>query len=558
MKRARLPQLLGAACALALAGFAVAVGVAWTNDVDQSEHDRYMRALRQARELDARLGQEVAKSRLGIVTHYDNLVRVWDETAVTHAELALIPTHVERDGAEVISGALDEYQTALTHKERAVETFKTEQAVLRNSLRALTHNTDRLRARLSGRPEAEPTSRALERVLHDVLLLVLAPSTDRNATARCALSPFSELAQPDEPAAACTEPGLAAVSIPEDLTPQVTSIVRHGSIVIERHDTVDSVVGEIMTQPVANRLDVAHDAYVRAHEAATSRARLRWLLAFAAAIAVLVLGAAFIIVRLSTSARELEHTTAKLENALSDLKRERDREAELSKLKSQFVSMTSHEFRTPLSVILSSAELVEAYGERWSKHKSDQHLQRIQESALSMSSMLDRVLLIGRAEAGMLELNPAPLRLAELASAVVEEVRAGEGAGRDLRFEVDVASEEVWLDEKLLRHILTNLLSNAFKYSPDGGTVHFTVTNAGDAVVFEVSDEGIGIPEEDQPLLFEAFHRGGNAHDLPGTGLGLAVVKKSVDVHRGTIEVQSVAGRGTTFSVRVPFVKEAA
>ncbi len=114
------------------------------------------------------------------------------------------------------------------------------------------------------------------------------------------------------------------------------------------------------------------------------------------------------------------------------------------------------------------------------------------------------------------------------------------------------------LDESLLRHVLSNLLSNAFKYSPVTSTVRFSVTEQEDGVLFEISDEGIGIPEEELEQLFEAFHRCSNASAIPGTGLGLAVVKRSLDVHQGTIEVDSRVGRGTRFAVRVPELKEAA
>ena len=247
-----------------------------------------------------------------------------------------------------------------------------------------------------------------------------------------------------------------------------------------------------------------------------------------------------------------------LESALETLAHERDREVELANLKSRFVSMTSHEFRTPLSVILSSAELLEAYGPRWDESKKQTHLERIQEASKKMSQMLDGVLLIGRAESGMLQANPRRLRPKELAATVVEEVCLAAGKDRRLEYRERGGSEAMWLDENLLRHVLTNLLTNAFKYSPVGSTVSFVVQQEPDGVVFEVADEGIGIPEGELDHLFEAFHRCSNASAIPGTGLGLAVVKKSVDVHQGTIEVESRVGSGTRFAVRLPELEEAA
>jgi signal transduction histidine kinase len=121
-----------------------------------------------------------------------------------------------------------------------------------------------------------------------------------------------------------------------------------------------------------------------------------------------------------------------------------------------------------------------------------------------------------------------------------------------LELTCEAAGAQAHMDEKLLRQILTNLLSNAIKYSPDGGTVHLTLACQAGRVTFQVRDDGIGIPDEDQARLFETFHRARNIGNIPGTGLGLAIVKKSVDLHGGTIEVASQVGQGTTFTVTLP------
>lgn len=153
----------------------------------------------------------------------------------------------------------------------------------------------------------------------------------------------------------------------------------------------------------------------------------------------------------------------------------------------------------------------------------------------------------------MLELNAAPLKLREFCDEIVEEMRSV-NPERELDYQNDGPQEEVWIDSKLMRIVLTNLLSNAFKYSGSDSVVHFRVVQNGQSAVFEVRDEGIGIPPEDQPRLFEAFHRAPNTLGVPGTGLGLAVVKKSLDVHSGTVTVNSEVGVGTRFEVRVPFM----
>ena len=238
--------------------------------------------------------------------------------------------------------------------------------------------------------------------------------------------------------------------------------------------------------------------------------------------------------------------------AEEEIRRALEKERELNELKSRFVAMTSHEFRTPLATILSSAELVEHYGGRLPPEEQKDLFQSIRAAVERMTKMLDNVLIIGRAEAQMLEFKPAPTDLAGFCEELAEEMRRSSGAGHVLEYSYDGAESRVNVDEKLLRHVLVNLISNAIKYSPAGGTVEFRVrVTRGDAA-FEVADRGIGIPPEDQPRLFETFHRARNVGNISGTGLGLAIVKKSLDLHGGTIRFESAPGRGTRFHVAVP------
>ena len=534
--------------------WAIALALAWTARVDEGAHASYAWALRRSLELDARLNEEVAKSRLGIVTHYDGLVRVGDEIAAVGAELAGVPSHVNGNGSATLEVQLAEYREALEEKQTLVESFKTEQSVLRNSLHAFPHNVDRLLAVL--RPiEAPELEGAIARLEHDVMLLTLMPTRDLVDRARCDLVVLGADMPREERPGCGTVTG--PVPVPAELEPELGAVMRHARVVIDRQAVVEDLVGRIMTLPVAARAADAADAYARIYRDATASSRTRWVVVFVLSVAVLVLGAAYIILRLHVSAVALRDTTGKLEAAMAQLERERDHEKELARLKSRFVSMTSHEFRTPLSVILSSSELLEAYWQRWTEEKRRSHFQRVQDAAKGMSKMLDGVLLIGRAEAGMLELNPQPLRLRELCDSLVEEMRTVAG-DRTLDYVNEVPEEDVWMDEKLIRHVLTNLLSNAIKYSADASTVRFEVRQNGKAALFDVRDEGVGIPPEERGRLFEAFHRCTNATGIPGNGLGLAIVKKSLDVHGGSIEVESELGKGTRFHVRVPFVEEGA
>jgi PAS domain S-box-containing protein len=235
------------------------------------------------------------------------------------------------------------------------------------------------------------------------------------------------------------------------------------------------------------------------------------------------------------------------------------REKELGDLKSRFVSMTSHEFRTPLSIISSSAGVLEDYSHKLDEQKKRKHLQRIQVSVRHMTQLLEDVLVINRAEAGKLEFNRTPLDLVLFCRDLVEELQSSTDNPRMILQTYGASTLKpvdnhlkAWVDKKLLRQILTNLLSNAIKYSPLDSTIYFQLTSEDGAAVFQVRDEGIGISSEDQTRLFESFHRGQNVGNVPGTGLGLSIVKKCVEVHGGQITVTSEVGVGTTFAVTIP------
>jgi len=228
------------------------------------------------------------------------------------------------------------------------------------------------------------------------------------------------------------------------------------------------------------------------------------------------------------------------------------REKELSEMKSKFVSTASHEFRTPLATMLSSAELLEHYAESLSPAEKVNLLQTIQGSAKRMSEMIDDVLTLGRAESGVLKLNLGPTNLRELCGRVVSEFRIAQGKQHIITLDDRFDRVEAHMDERLLRHILNNLLSNAVKYSPPGSEVTFSLARRGEQAAIEIQDRGIGIPLEDQPRMFESFHRASNVENRSGTGLGLAIVKKAVELHGGEISLTSAVGSGTRFTVMIP------
>ena len=228
------------------------------------------------------------------------------------------------------------------------------------------------------------------------------------------------------------------------------------------------------------------------------------------------------------------------------------REKELGELKSRFVTNTSHEFRTPLTAILSSSELLEHYRHQWTEEKQTIHIHRIQKSVKHMTQLLNDILIIGKAEAGRLEFKPKLLNLAQFCRELAEELQLNSQNNHKICLNYQSKCTQVFLDEKLLRHILTNLLANAMKYSPGESTINFFVACQDSQAIFNVQDQGIGIPEEDQIHLFESFHRATNVGNIQGTGLGLSIVKKCVEVHGGDIWVNSQVDQGTTFTLTLP------
>jgi len=228
------------------------------------------------------------------------------------------------------------------------------------------------------------------------------------------------------------------------------------------------------------------------------------------------------------------------------------REKELGQLRSHFVSMVSHEFRTPLGIIQSSAEILEDYLEHLKPAERKGHLQSIRQNTRRMASLMEEALLLGSLDAGKMEFRPTPLELEPFARRLVDEVLSATDRRCPIELLLGKIPPEIQADERLLQHIFTNLLSNAVKYSDAGRPVRFEIECAGAEIVWVIKDEGIGIPEADREWLFNAFHRGQNVADRPGTGLGMVIVKRCVDLHRGTIRVESKVGEGTVVTVRLP------
>lgn len=224
---------------------------------------------------------------------------------------------------------------------------------------------------------------------------------------------------------------------------------------------------------------------------------------------------------------------------------------ELSELKLRFFSMVSHEFRTPLSIILGSAQLLSDEERQWTHEQKFTNLERIQSSARSMNQLLTDILTLTRAEAGKLEFNADLMDVKTFCINLIEDIKLCNDPNRTIEFTSHSYCPRMRLDEKLLYSILSNLLINALKYSPQTSTVDFILICEPNLNIFQIKDRGIGIPSEILANLYEPFVRANNVDKIAGTGLGLAVVKKCVDLHQGDIFVESKLGEGTTFTVKI-------
>lgn len=242
--------------------------------------------------------------------------------------------------------------------------------------------------------------------------------------------------------------------------------------------------------------------------------------------------------------QKVQQRTAKLREANQQLR-------ELSEMRSRFVSMVCHEFRNPLNNIALSVSSLNRYDAQLSPEDKADYLFAINANVERMTRMIDDILVIGKIEAKVLEVAPQPLELVAFCQDLLTE-REYNRPDAPIQFTCRSRQLIAHLDERLLRSILSNLLSNAMRYTPDDKTIRLKLAKRQNMLTLQVQDEGVGIPREDKRHLFEPFHRGRNVSNIPGTGLGLSIVKQFVDLQHGTIKVASKVDQGTTFTIRLP------
>ena len=251
----------------------------------------------------------------------------------------------------------------------------------------------------------------------------------------------------------------------------------------------------------------------------------------------------------------LKEALQKLEESQQELSEALDKEKQLNEIKSRFVSMASHEFRTPLSTILSSATLVAKYPTTEENEKRQKHIRRIKDSVSHLNGLLEDFLSLGKLEEGKVTVHISSFTVKDFIEDIIEEMRAIQKEGQQIHLDYSGEGTST-TDKRLLKNILINLLSNAIKFSPEKSNVWIIAENKKNKLKITIKDEGVGIPEEDLHHIFATFFRAKNVTNIEGTGLGLPIVKRYLDLLNGTVSLQSQLNVGTIATVTLPLLIE--
>ena len=246
---------------------------------------------------------------------------------------------------------------------------------------------------------------------------------------------------------------------------------------------------------------------------------------------------------------DLVETLHQLEKSKGELNAAYEREKELGELKSRFVSMASHEFKTPLSTILSSATLLGKYKTEEDQEKRDKHINRIVNSVNNLTSILNEFLSVGKLEEGNMSVKLEEVDVVDLLEDVCVEMQALAKEGQRLKFTNNANVRKLQTDKYMLRNVIVNLLSNAIKFSPVNETIEIQVDSDSNQLSIRIEDKGLGISKEDQEHLFQRFFRARNATNIQGTGLGLYIVTKYLELLGGELKMKSELNKGTQFVV---------
>ena len=268
-------------------------------------------------------------------------------------------------------------------------------------------------------------------------------------------------------------------------------------------------------------------------------------------------------VKVSTKTVELNQTVTNLKKEIekrvkaeSKLKKSLKKEKELNELKTKFLSLVSHEFKTPLSGVLNAAVLIGKYTKTEMQAKRDKHLLTIKNKVYYLNGILNDFLSIERLESGRVKYKLTNFKLSKVVNEVVYNANMMLKSGQRINYPLNIDDLDIYQDEKIVELVLSNLFNNAIKYSPENTTIDFKIKLNSKGFIFEIKDEGIGIPYEDQKHIFERYFRAENALTNEGTGIGLNIVKGHLESLGGSIEFKSQKEEGTTFIVTLPLIKE--
>lgn len=526
---------LTAVLALSLFGFSL---WSWPRRVDERSAIRYERQLRALLALDYRLNAEISKSRADMSANYDGLVQTAAARKRAYQELRRFPSCLRGQAADEIRNQLAAGEKRRAESERAIEQWKRDNTVLHNSLRALPELARELESVASG---SEHDARASE-LIRDALLLQTA--SDPALRARMALE-LESLRSAEQHATEAERARLGRV-------------LAHARLVYDNTPVVQQLTRTILGLDGSSGTQAMLTAFEHSRQTALAIANQDANVRFALALLTIVTAAASVLVRLRHTSEELRTAQSELQRAAASLQVEQAKQRELSDLKSRFVSMVSHQFRTPLSVIISSTEMLEAYGEHWSTEKKREYFERLRYEAYELTRMLDAILTIGSQEQGLLRFEPRPIEIDPFCGDVLAAIGDATGQRNRVVYHGTGSKEPVVADPTLLRKMLENLLTNALKYSPQDTDVELNVERDEHELRFEVNDHGIGIDSDDLRHMFETFYRGRNVGNVAGTGLGLSIVRGAVELHGGQVAVRSQPAVGTSFMISIPCVRNSA
>jgi two-component system, OmpR family, sensor histidine kinase VicK len=252
-----------------------------------------------------------------------------------------------------------------------------------------------------------------------------------------------------------------------------------------------------------------------------------------------------------TDLRWIIRDITRLKQAEAAIRDQLAAEKQISELKSRIIQTISHEFRTPLTVVRTSTEILEHYGDQLDRSKREEYFRRMKAAIQYTTRLFDGVLILDEVESERLEIQPSPIDLQQFCQKLIDEVQLTSEVAHTFHFDHQ-GEQPVSFDRNLLQQVFGNLLSNAVSYSSESSNIYVRLTQEEKQIIFQVQDEGFGISAEDQVHLFEPFYKIGDSKNSSGAGLGLAIAKRIVDLHRGTITLHSEVGVGTTVTVTLP------